>query len=117
MYEILVEQAGGSLFGGQSYALAWMTETPPDLMFGDYSGDGTVGPEDYSVWKSNFGSTTQLAADGNGNGVVDAADYTIWRDNLGAGSGSAAAVPEAGAWWLLWTAMACTLIRRGGGQY
>ena len=44
---------------------------------GDYSGNGTVGPEDYSLWKANFGSTTILAADGNGNGVVDAADYTV----------------------------------------
>ncbi len=51
---------------------------------GDYDGSGTVGPEDYLVWRNNFGSTTELAADGNGNLVIDAADFTIWRDNLGA---------------------------------
>jgi len=63
---------------------------------GDYSGNGTVGPEDYDVWKDDFGSTTLLAADGNGNGIVDAADYTVWRDHLGLvlGSGSAGASPS-----------------------
>jgi hypothetical protein len=52
---------------------------------GDYDGNGSVGSEDYTVWKSNFGNsvTAGSGADGNGNGVVDAADYTIWRDNLG----------------------------------
>ena len=60
---------------------------------GDYSGNGTVGPEDYNLWKANFGSTTMLAADGNGDGTVNAADYTVWRnhlgDSLGAGGGAA----------------------------
>jgi hypothetical protein len=68
----------------------------------DYNHNGTVGletgrPEDYSLWKANFGSTTLLAADGNGDGRVNAADYTVWRNNLGAslpGSGSAGASPS-----------------------
>jgi uncharacterized protein YjbI with pentapeptide repeats len=47
---------------------------------GDYDASGTVGPEDYNLWRANFGSTTLLAADGNGNGVVDAADYVLWRN-------------------------------------
>ncbi len=64
-------------------------------MPGDYDGNGSVGPEDYDVWKADFG-TTNAAADGNGDGIVNAADYTVWRNILGAtvGSGSAAAVPE-----------------------
>jgi hypothetical protein len=66
-------------------------------LLGDYNHNGTIGPEDYTVWKSSFGSTSNLAADGNGDGVVNAADYTIWRDRVAGGAGAglkAGAVPE-----------------------
>jgi len=76
-----------------NYALAWWYGGGSAPLPGDYDRNGSVGPEDYDVWKSNFG-TTSVDADGNGNGIVDAADYTIWRDHLGADSGSAASVPE-----------------------
>lgn len=49
---------------------------------GDFNSDGKVDAEDYLVWKSTFGSDTDLRADGNDNGIVDAADYTLWRDNI-----------------------------------
>jgi uncharacterized protein YjbI with pentapeptide repeats len=52
-------------------------------MPGDYDYSGTVGPEDYDVWRANYGSAEHLAADGNGDGQVNAADYTVWRNNLG----------------------------------
>lgn len=50
---------------------------------GDYDGNGSVGTEDYDIWRSNFGNTTTagLGADGNRNGVIDSADYVIWRNN------------------------------------
>jgi hypothetical protein len=88
---------------------------------GDYNLDGQVGPDDYVVWKSTFGSASALAADGSGNGIVDAAEYTVWRDHVAAGSGStAAAAPEPPAIVLLGVAIAgpgVSLRRkwRGGG--
>jgi hypothetical protein len=68
---------------------------PGPTISGDYHGDGTVGPEDYDVWKSDFGSTTSLAADGNGDGTVNTADYSVWRNHLGdsLGAGFASALP------------------------
>lgn len=67
---------------------------------GDYDGSGSVGPEDYVLWKSSYGSTSgDLRADGNEDGVIDSADYTLWRnlynsEVIGAGSASSNAVPE-----------------------
>jgi len=97
MYKIVVTNSNLSGKGeADNYALAWWNgsgSSPP----GDYNKNGSVGPEDYDVWKSNFG-TNFANADGNGNGTVDAGDYTIWRDNLGAGAGSSSvSVPEPAA--------------------
>ncbi|HEY4233053.1 MAG TPA: hypothetical protein VGM76_06490, partial [Lacipirellulaceae bacterium] len=70
-------------------------------LVGDFDGNGVVNTEDYSKWKTDFGThvVPGSGADANGNGVIDAGDYTQWRDHLGnasAGSGSLAAdvVPE-----------------------
>jgi hypothetical protein len=49
---------------------------------GDYSDDEIVSEIDFLLWRTTFGSTTDLRADGSGNGQVDAADYGVWRDNL-----------------------------------
>lgn len=54
---------------------------------GDFDSSGAVDDLDYEVWRSTFGSATDLRADANANGSVDAGDYSVWRDNLGATSG------------------------------
>jgi hypothetical protein len=59
-------------------------------VLGDFNGDRLVNAADYGVWRANFGSTSNLAADANGNGVVDAADFIIWRKVMAAGGGSGA---------------------------
>ena len=70
---------------------------------GDYNGDGLIDNADYQVWQSNYGSTSDLAADGNSDGVVNAADYTVWRDNVPVSSSaaSAEAVPEPASFLLI----------------
>jgi hypothetical protein len=96
-YDLIVQQFDGeAAAGGQAYAVAWWAAGVPSIIPGDYDGNGTIGPEDYNIWRANFGDTIAAGtgADGNGNGVVDAADYVIWRKNTTAGSGSFAAVPE-----------------------
>jgi hypothetical protein len=126
-YRIRVTRLSGQSENG-NYALAWWYGSgsgTPISAKGDYNNDGIVDSNDYQVWRTNFGSTSQLDADGNGNGIVDAADYTIWRDHLGqmAGSGSAAAVPESSSVVLLLTGivLACATILQsrnihGGSQ-
>jgi hypothetical protein len=75
-------------------------------VLGDYDGDGAFGSGDYAIWKSTFGSTTNLSADGNRDGIIDAADYTVWRDHVATGSGAGGletsnVVPEPGTLALL----------------
>ncbi len=67
---------------GDLFDIITITATTPA---GDYNQSGTVGPEDYDLWRSTFGNTIAAgtAADGNGNGVIDAGDYVIWRKNNG----------------------------------
>jgi len=59
---------------------------PTPVVLGDYDLDGVVGASDHALWRSTFGSTSDLRADGNGDEIVDAADYTVWRDRQGASS-------------------------------
>ncbi|MGD9633609.1 MAG: glycoside hydrolase family 18 protein [Pirellulales bacterium] len=62
---------------------------------GDYDGNGSVGAEDYEVWRAAFGATSgDMRADGNEDGVIDSGDYTFWRDRMVEVGGAAASVPE-----------------------
>ena len=85
--------AGTYTFGNAGAVNYISFESASTYVPGDFSGNGVVGPEDYAVWKANFGMAVApgTLGDGNGDGVVDAADFTVWRDNLGAGAGSGSA--------------------------
>jgi arylsulfatase A-like enzyme len=68
-----------------------ITETLLPVL-GDFNDDRQVNAADYTVWRANYGSTTNLAADANGNGVVDTADYVIWRKATAADTGNGASI-------------------------
>jgi hypothetical protein len=59
---------------------------------GDYNADGAVNELDYAVWRHDFGTQGELAADANSDGSVDAADYVLWR-HYAVATGSGASVP------------------------
>jgi hypothetical protein len=52
---------------------------------GDYKDDEKIDGDsvslllDYGIWRSTFGSTTDLRADGDKSGVIDTPDYNVWR--------------------------------------
>jgi hypothetical protein len=58
---------------------------------GDFTNDGRVNNFDYSIWKTNYG--TSPLADANWDGRSDGWDFLAWQRNFGLG-GPATAVPE-----------------------
>lgn len=62
--------------GQELYSLSLAT---PPATPGDYNRNGIVDLADFEVWRKDFGSAINLAADGNNDGVIDAADYSYWR--------------------------------------
>ncbi len=71
------------------YIDGWRFTTPVDTLPGDFNEDGSVDAADYVTWRKN-------------NETPD--DYNIWRANFGATAGNVplgmAAVPEPAAWLL-----------------
>ena len=73
-------------------------------LLGDYSGNGVIDAEDYTVWRDTLNQTgTGLAADGDGNQVVNQLDYDLWETAYNAAS--ATTIPEPTAIVLLFTAL------------
>jgi len=87
---------------------------------GDYNHDQVVDSRDYTIWRDNFGSTTNLLADGSLNGVIDLDDFNAWKVNFGihfpiaggGGLGSPAGVPEPSTLALLTAACVPFWMRR-----
>jgi len=104
LQHIIIWELGQDLAPGNSNSLLRSAFLKNETLGGDYDGDRDIDGADLNVWKSTFGSTTDLRADGNGNGIIDAADYVLWRKfATAAGSGSVvnASVPEPSALSLL----------------
>ncbi|MEX2308382.1 MAG: right-handed parallel beta-helix repeat-containing protein [Pirellulales bacterium] len=71
----------------------------PSAFFGDYNQNEVVDAADYVVWRKTIGNiiAAYSGADGSGNGSVGQEDYGVWRTHFGqelpppgAGSGAAA---------------------------
>jgi hypothetical protein len=96
-----------------------LIQTSTAAVAGDYNNNGTVGPEDYTLWASKLGQAVATAGLSNLNPakadtVIDASDYTYWRDRTG-GPAAAAAVPEPMTLCLaLLATIAAVSVRRGG---
>lgn len=90
---------------------------PPEELVGDYNGDEVVDAADYTVWRDTLDSTEDLRADGDESGTVGPEDYDLWKTNfgntLGGGSVIGVTVPEPAASLLCVTcAMSLAFVRR-----
>ena len=89
-------------------------------LFGDYNNDQRVNAADYVVWRKLLGSAVTLPNENPTvtPNQVTPEDYTVWRNNFGAGSGGssaslAAAVPEPQTACLLGYAVASVVLYIG----
>jgi hypothetical protein len=86
---------------------------PPGLT-GDYNNNGTVDAGDYDVFRKSVGTSNALPNDPIG-GTIGPAQYTQWRSNFGKPPGSGLsinAVPEPTALGLILTGMLATCFNR-----
>jgi hypothetical protein len=90
----------------------------PAGLTGDYNSNGKVDAGDYVLWRKYQGTTHTLANDPTG-GTIGPAQYSTWRSNFGAGPGagsgfgSGSAVPEPASFFLAFAAaLGLMLFRR-----
>jgi hypothetical protein len=95
-----VSLVGASLANNGTDSGAGYLYNVPNVLAGDFNGNGRVDAADIVVWRNTLNQIgAGLPADGNGDGVVNQADRALWRRNFGlsaaaAVSGSTALVPE-----------------------
>jgi hypothetical protein len=64
---------------------AWIDDVTISIVAGDYNRDQSVDAADYLVWRDTLSNNVRphSGADGSGNGIVGPEDYGIWRANFG----------------------------------
>lgn len=71
----------------------------------DFSGNGTVDLQDYTVWRDRLGDEDESQINGGDGGGVTESDYMLWQSSYGetvAGASlQTAPVPEPSAWVLI----------------
>jgi hypothetical protein len=82
-----LNSTGFSLFAGEveDYLLPTAISQTGNAspLVGDFNSDLAITKADYNVWKSTFGSQTDMRADANKDGAVNMIDYTMWQDHMG----------------------------------
>jgi hypothetical protein len=79
----------------------------PEILVGDYNGDGKVSAADYTVWRDHVGAQSLLNRDPANDGPVGPDDFDSWIENYGnpfgsgVGAGAIAIVPEPGTIMML----------------
>jgi hypothetical protein len=60
-------------------------EVQPNVLWGDYNGDGFVNAADFTLWRNTTGMSVPAGtgADGNTDGLIDGRDYDVWKANYG----------------------------------
>jgi hypothetical protein len=91
VYVVIVQASDGGLTALQAILVTVTNVVEPPLP-GDYNGNGTVDAADYVLWR-NGGPLQNEGAD---PGIVTPEDYNVWRANFGRtfGSGASLAVVE-----------------------
>lgn len=88
----------------------------PEVLDGDYNGDGTVNLADYTLWRDNLGAAAGTLANDLTGGVIDHDQYAAWKANFGNTTTTAAvagtAVPEPKAAWVLLAGVAAFFLGR-----
>jgi hypothetical protein len=105
---------GGNALNGivftEAGAAAYILGTP-----GDFNSDGLVNAADYTVWRDHLGQPAGTLPNDTAGGTIGADQYNLWKSNFGAGAGSAAAtvaVPEPSAAALVFLAALAVAARR-----
>jgi formylglycine-generating enzyme required for sulfatase activity len=97
------------------------TVAAPEIVPGDYNGNGIVDAGDYIIWRKHLGEPMfqlQNEVEGTSPGSVELDDYTAWRERFGntSGAGSlfeAGVVPEPSVFTLIGLTSIVAFVSRG----